>query len=303
MHRLDRSVVAPLLAALLLAAPLAHGAAVYSTQTDFPGAHPGDLADSSPVRSVLTEDRFETDDRHAIAIAVADAQRLGARASATLPTGLPPLTAWGSGAVARARIDDLVFVNEANPADTSLIDVATNFRLDGFFALSTATGADTRVSASLSIDYGLGTGLANQLTTIGSVSRGIDRDNFTVVNRGAFENSELGNSMSINGDFTTPVRRVPLGVPLPLTLLLRTSANVLTRDGEFADAESNFVDTLTLARSGPVFMLPPGITAHSVQAGIVDNHLQAVPLPGAGMLLSFALPALALLHRRAGNRR
>lgn len=303
MSVLRRLRALPLFTTLLVAAPLADAAVVFSTQTDFPGVHPGDQLDSSSVRSVLTEIHDEANGLRALAIAVADAQRLGSRSSASLPIGLPPLTAWGSGARARARIDDLVFVNAANPADTSLIDVATNFQLDGFFALTTATGADTRAFASLSIDYGVGTGLANQVTTIGSLTRSIDRGDFVALNGGAFRDAGLGNTMSIDGVFTTPLRRVPLGVPLPLTLSLLTSANVVTRDGDSADAESNFVDTLTLARSGPVFILPPGITAHSAQAGIVDNRLQPVPLPGAVMLFAATLPALVLLHRRAGNRR
>jgi len=53
------------------------------------------------------------------------------------------------------------------------------------------------------------------------------------------------------------------------------------------------------AADRPVFNLPAGYTANSVQAGILDNRLSAVPVPAAAPLLAVALTGLLAWRSRA----
>ena len=74
----------------------------------------------------------------------------------------------------------------------------------------------------------------------------------------------------------SPSFQVPTNTPLTIGIGLSVYANAslnLSLTGNPA-ANSDFGHTLTLATDRPVFVLPPGYTANSVQAGIVNNSFK-----------------------------
>ena len=286
-----------LTALLTLHAALAAAAPLYTAVIDFSGTS-HDAAIDDTFSAVLEDSVTAANGSTGTAFAVANGQKTGVHAAITLPGGLPSLASFGAGGSGRARVDDLVFTNFNNPADLSPIEVSTNFRLDGFFRLLNGS-VDTRASGGVSIDYGLGTGPGNLVTTIGGITRAIDRGTLTANNSGVFQQAGLGDDMTIDSVFVSTVLTVPVGVPLPLSLRLIVSANGVSRDGGFVEAETNFRDTLFFAADRPVFNLPAGYTANSVQAGILDNRLSAVPVPAAAPLLAVALTGLLAWRSRA----
>lgn len=283
--------------AVLLCAPGTQAAAVFSTAIDLPG-NSRDASDTHPFASALADSGTFFNGADAEATALAMVGKLGARASFSLPGGDPAITSSGAGASAGVRYDDVVFTHDANPADTSAIAISTNFFLDGFFVLDNGSD-ETRASAGVSVNYGLGTGLANAVTTIGGINRTRDHGALSASNSGVFQNANLGDDMAIHGVFTSTTLIVPVGVAVPLSLRIIVGTNGASRDGASVGAASNFLDTLTLATDRPVFNLPQGYSAHSLAARIVDNRVQVVPLPSTVYLLGAALLAL-FRPRRAG---
>ncbi|CAN0375465.1 unnamed protein product, partial [Phaeothamnion confervicola] len=148
-----------------------------------------------------------------------------------------------AGSSAGLRYDDIVFTHVGDPTNTTPISVSTNFVLDGFFVLNNGSD-DTRASAGISVNYGLGTGLANAVTTIGGITRTRDHGTLTANNSGVFQNHALDDAMSINGTFASTVLTVPVGVPVPLSLRIIVGTQGASRDGTAVAGTVNFLDTL-----------------------------------------------------------
>lgn len=100
------------------------------------------------------------------------------------------------------------------------------------------------------------------------------------------------NDMAVGITLTSDLVTLPTGVPIIIELQL--SAVAVATDiwvGDTASALADFPNGLSLPTSGPVFILPPGFTANSVDGHIVDN--QFVPATTAVPALSG--PAVAML--------
>lgn len=125
----------------------------------------------------------------------------------------------------------------------------------------------------------------------------------------------LANSTFTNGSIAEFVQSGQLMLPVGQIFSVRiyVSANAsgtLSITGTPADqfdtvnasafGESQFGSTITFAKSGPVFDLPPGYTVDSPSAGVVNNQL--VPEPGAASLLGAAALALGAGRRRSAPR-
>lgn len=95
--------------------------------------------------------------------AKADGLGLGAGGRAAVPPrtldddfdGVWDPASIGGGGSARLRIDDLVFTRD-DPTDTRPVTVATLLPIDGVFSFSRPEGSNSRVTASVGVDYGLG---------------------------------------------------------------------------------------------------------------------------------------------------
>ena len=99
---------------------------------------------------------------------------------------------------------------------------------------------------------------------------------------------------------TSASRSLPTGVPVNLNVEIRLSAGSSGYLGAGADTVAGrgvaeFGNTVSFPTDGPVFNLPEGYTANSVDGSIVDNHWTPVPLGPASMLFGTGL--LSLLPR------
>lgn len=100
----------------------------------------------------------------------------------------------------------------------------------------------------------------------------------------------------------TPLLTVQTDTPIRATLFFTLGASASaekavgsSEDGT-AHVTADFGSTLSFPKSGPVFDLPAGFTAHSASGHIVDN--QVVPEPGTSLLVGVGLGTLALVRRR-----
>ena len=107
-----------------------------------------------------------------------------------------------------------------------------------------------------------------------------------------------------NPQIVTPTFDVQSGVPFDVQIRLSTSADTIISSGigtgGSAQANSDFSHTFSFARTGPVFNLPVGFTANSVDAHIVNNQVVAVPEPSTLILglAGFAGLGLATLRKK-----
>jgi len=108
------------------------------------------------------------------------------------------------------------------------------------------------------------------------------------------------NDMAVGITLTSDLVTLPTGVPIIIELQL--SAVAVATDiwvGDTASALADFPNGLSLPTSGPVFILPPGFTANSVDGHIVDNRLDPPAVPA---LSRPAVSMLALLLAAFGGR-
>ena len=113
--------------------------------------------------------------------------------------------------------------------------------------------------------------------------------------------ANFGDLANVPTVLQTPVWTLPVNTPFTVTLLLPTSATVgvVFSDSYVTAALGDFGHTLGFATDRPVFDLPAGYTAHSADAGIVNN-LFTTPVPEPA---SWAMAALGLAAVGAGARR
>jgi hypothetical protein len=105
-------------------------------------------------------------------------------------------------------------------------------------------------------------------------------------------------------DVTTGQFTVLNDQPFTVEVFLQAYATALGdyRESFSAEANSDFGGTLTFATDRPVFDLPAGYTANSVDGGIVDNVFVAVPEPGCVAAGAVGVMALARRRGRTGGR-
>lgn len=116
-------------------------------------------------------------------------------------------------------------------------------------------------------------------------------------------------SVAFSVVFRSSAFLAPVGVPFTVELDLDTNAFVTNELGESfrTFANTDFAGTLSFATDRPVFNLPPGFTANSVDAQITDNTFSptsptptpspSVPEAGSLMLLASGCVLLALSRR------
>ena len=100
---------------------------------------------------------------------------------------------------------------------------------------------------------------------------------------------------------TTPLWTLPVNVPFTLTLQLFVAADVsvILSDGYITSALSDFGNTLSFVTDRPVFSLPVGYSANSVEAGVLDNVFTTpVPEPASGVLITLGLLVIGARARR-----
>lgn len=110
---------------------------------------------------------------------------------------------------------------------------------------------------------------------------------------------ESGWLTGFDGDaiLTSDSFSVQLDTPFTVEFSLSSQVQAGMRDTEsgLAFAFLRFDNTLSFNTEGDVFNLPPGYTANSVSAGIVNNRFVAVPEPTTGALLAGAA-TVAFFH-------
>jgi len=152
--------------------------------------------------------------------------------------------------------DDVVI---SGPPGTTI--TSFNLTLDGSLIAGAPTQAAASSNAQVSFYYNtnnIGGGLYGLSVYAGSTT--------------LTANGQLAN-FPANPIIASPTFQVPTNTPLTIGIGLSVYANVslnLSLTGNPA-ANADFGHTLTLATNRPVFNLPPGYTAKSLQAGIVNN--------------------------------
>ena len=138
-------------------------------------------------------------------------------------------------------------------------------------------------------------------SSLGAIARAQDRGSDLASNTGIFASAGLGTSTSINQTFVTPEVEVDVGEPIPLVFSISAGIALVSRDGGGVSGTSDFLNTLAFPSSGPVFNLPNGYTASSVQAGIVDNQwiaATATPAPAGWTILAVCAGLLGIARSR-----
>ncbi|MBY0111604.1 MAG: hypothetical protein K2Y21_02190 [Phycisphaerales bacterium] len=155
--------------------------------------------------------------------------------------------------------DDVVV---SGPPGTTL--TSFNLALDGSLIAGAPAQATASSNAQLTFYYN------NDNIGGGAYVRNVSSGSTTVTANGSLSN------FPANPIIASPFFQVPTNTPLKIGIGLSANARVslnLSLTGNPA-ANSDFGHTLTLATDRPVFILPPGYTVNSVQAGIVNNSFK-----------------------------
>ena len=139
------------------------------------------------------------------------------------------------------------------------------------------------------------------------------RQDFAEDRTGYSDTQQVGSGVFATSGFdgdvilTSLAGNLPLGVPLRINLSMSTSSSVagtLDLTGSVSgQAAAIFDHTLSFPKDGPVFNLPEGYTANSLDGMIVDNRWTPVPIAPASVFLGTGLLSLlpGIRHRvRAG---
>lgn len=251
------------------------------------------LSSPSPIGHGVNDDQPGVKDLHAQANATADVGGLHAHAYSQIIHNVSqpfsdPLE-YDAQADASVTIDDMFI---SGPAGVTSTVAPINFHLVGSQLLSYYVPSSGFVSSVSSIQMQV---------TVGNTSDGGFRTIESVNGGAPFVNTTgLGmlTGWTGNSDMATKPLTLPVNTPFSMSMYLNLLANVRVdfQDSFNAAANTDFSGTLAFATDVPVFTLPPGYTANSVEGGIVNN--QFVPEPATLSLL--ALGSLLFARRRQG---
>ena len=172
-----------------------------------------------------------------------------------------------------------------------LIPVSTNFFYDGFLNVSPKTDNIGNLTASASyLGFFRLRGRSSNLTV---VSDKVDIQNSLrqTVSQGD-EDASLG--LGVKAVSVTQTIFIDPLLGGSVTMNMQATASTAYDDTARSSASSSFYDTLSFARSGPVFNLPEGFSAFSVDGNITNNVWvdprapsgpSAVPVPASFLLL------------------
>lgn len=159
-------------------------------------------------------------------------------------------------------VNDLIFFDTVNPGRSGIVTASMNFDLAGFVVTQGASNClSNRPAARASILLQSGgmnasgeKSIAGAAATLTGAFVGVPDDGSSVLR-------------------TTTSGGVSLATPAVLQIIVTLSADVLYCDRPPAQiGDASALVRLSLPCLGPVFNLPPGISASSAQLGIVDNR-------------------------------
>jgi hypothetical protein len=285
LERLWRCAALGMLAALLLAPRVAGAAPLYCVAV---GVNSIDCTPQSA--SPLSSLDVPTGVR-GTASAVAGtmgAVSLGAQAIAADTTG------FGAGATARAELSGFEVVISGPTGGTTTTSL--NLSVSGDIDLFGGVGGDINhgaLTVTTILAGSLGTASGQGFFIADICCGGGGAPTITYASGGILQN--LFNS----GDFATPTLSVVSGETVFLSLSLEAQSGCRDSFGGPCGNSTNYLNTLGLRATGPVFNLPAGWTANSPDGSIVNNQLVAVPEASTRALLAVTVLGTLLGRRRA----
>jgi len=242
-----------------------------------------------PIGRGVNDDQPGVKDLHAQASATADVGGLHAHAYSQIIHNVSqafsdPLE-YDANADAQVTINDMFI---SGPVGVTSVVAPITFHLDGSQLLG------YYVPLSPSFVYSVSS--IQMQVAVGSNSDGGFRTIESVNGAPPFVNTTgLGmlTGWTGNNDIPTQPFTMPVNTPFSMSLFLNVLAytKVDFRDSFNAGANTDFSGTLAFASDVPVFALPAGYTANSVEGGIVNN--QFVPEPSTALLVLTGLLGFA----------
>ena len=225
--------------------------------------------------------------------------------------GLHASTYVGATNIANGDSDGLIFRAVANvlvtftdfvisgPVGAGPISTPINFHLSGEQILTSYTSSSPIYTSHVESTV--------DLTVFAGNNGASGVNNFRYNNGVSSPPTQTGLLVGFDGDANvqTPVWTLPVNTPFSLTLILNTAVQVgvVFSDGYVTSSLSDFGNTLSFATDRPVFGLPAGYTANSVEAGVVDNLFTTpVPEPGSAALAALGLAVVGGWARRRARR-
>jgi hypothetical protein len=300
---LPRLAVALALAAALTSTSTAAGAASYAVDGAIVYRWPSPtqptvlesfgLSLPVPIGRGVKDDQPGVQDLHAQASALADAGGVHAHAYSQIIHNVSQefsnILEYDANADAQVTIDDMFI---SGPVGVTSTVAPINFHLSGSQLLG------YYVPSFPSFVYSVSS--IQMQVAVGSSSDGGFRTIESVNGAPPFVNTTgLGmlTGWTGNNDIQTQPFTMPVNTPFSMSLFLNVLAytKVDFKDSFNAAANTDFSGTLAFATDVPVFALPAGYTANSVEGGIVNN--QFVPEPSTGLLVLSGLLGFAARRR------
>jgi hypothetical protein len=165
------------------------------------------------------------------------------------------------------------------------------------------TGPGSTVSTQLSADL---SGAISSVLTSGGSAVGLTSASLQALGLGPAVGFGTGSTSGTTVDtmLMTAVFSAPVNQAFAVKMTLRGTASASAFQpvgSEIAGTASmlnDFSSTMSFTTSGPVFDLPIGYTANSVDGNIVNNQFAVIPIPPAVWLFGSALGLLGWLRRR-----
>ena len=203
---------------------------------------------------------------------------------------------------------DISFLTPASYAG-GLISVSVNFEYDGFLNVSPKTDNLTNLTASASyLGFFRFKGRSSNLTVVS------DKVDIADSLRKTVTAGDDDTTVALGVEAVPVTQSILIDPRLGGTVTMNMQANASTAydDNVSSSASSSFYDTLSFAKSGPVFNLPEGFSVFSVDANIVDNVWvdprvpagpAVVPVPASFLLLLTGGLALGATGNRTRKNR